>query len=304
MSSVPTGKNFSDVLGQLKSDISNTVIDQELDLLRLSNLLRTIFKDFATIAAASQMLEVNYNKFILEVIMTVLTMYRAFPVKGDLDISSIVNPGSGFDINDLESEIRESVQQLFSHLTDEVKSSLLRLLNFQVYHSNKASPNGNISEDWIADTAAVLNSPLYETVLTFVRQLNNSEQALIILEDIKSRVSDLATNKKHSKISYFQEGGGKIRIIAVVDWITQSSLIGLHQLTQGLLKSLPNDGTFSHSLSFVKACNDAANHQEAISVDLSAATDRFPVIFQECVLKHIMITLGLDKSRAEKIALA
>lgn len=76
----------------------------------------------------------------------------------------------------------------------------------------------------------------------------------------------------------------------------------MHQLTQGLLKNLPDDGTFSHSLSFVKAANDAHRHHECISVDLSAATDRFPVVFQECVLKHILITLGFDESRAKQFS--
>lgn len=217
MSSVTTGKDLSSDIKRLFKTIDQTPISPELDNLKLSHLIKKIFHELAGLLACADNLDLPHKKFIFETVMTVLTMYRAFPVKGELDTKTITEPGVEFNISLLDEEIKQSVARLFSSLSDETKSALLRLLTFQIYHSNKASPNGNITENWIADTAAVLNSDLYPKVVNFVKQLDNSDQALVILEDIKSRLQDVATNKKHSKISYFQEGGGKIRIVAVVD---------------------------------------------------------------------------------------
>jgi len=41
------------------------------------------------------------------------------------------------------------------------------------------------------------------------------------------------------------EGGGKVRIFAMVDYYTQSALKPVHRLLDGILKTIPTDGTFN-----------------------------------------------------------
>jgi hypothetical protein len=49
---------------------------------------------------------------------------------------------------------------------------------------------------------------------------------------------------KIRKLSYFMDGAGKWRYIAIGDWISQSTLIPLHHVLMSILKKIPQDCTY------------------------------------------------------------
>jgi len=78
------------------------------------------------------------------------------------------------------------------------------------------------------------------------------------------------------------EPAGKIRVFAMVDSFTQIIMNPLHKALFGILKGIPQDGTFEQMAPANRLVR--AGFQELWSLDLSAATDRFPLVLQQAVL--------------------
>jgi hypothetical protein len=83
-----------------------------------------------------------------------------------------------------------------------------------------------------------------------------------------------------------REEPGKIRLFAMVDIFTQWVLSPLHHALFGILRKIPQDGTFDQIKpvkELIKRCENKGVRQ-VYSYDLSAATDRLPVVLQEWLL--------------------
>jgi hypothetical protein len=95
------------------------------------------------------------------------------------------------------------------------------------------------------------------------------------------------------KIGLIQEPGFKLRAVANPNRVYQVALDPLKQAVSGILKNLPWDCTFDQS----KAIPFIQNHLKAENrchcIDLSGATDYFPLSLQISVLKRIFS--GLDE---------
>jgi hypothetical protein len=68
---------------------------------------------------------------------------------------------------------------------------------------------------------------------------------------------------------------GKTRVIAILDYFSQTALKPFHEYLFRLLRKIPQDCTFDQG-SFVESVR---NWKDPVyySVDLTAATDRFPI---------------------------
>jgi hypothetical protein len=88
------------------------------------------------------------------------------------------------------------------------------------------------------------------------------------------------------KLGFLEEPAGKIRVVAMVDILTQSILKPLHDWIFGVLRQIPEDGTFDQKapleLLISKGCKDV------YSYDLSAATDRLPLALQESLIGWLL----------------
>jgi hypothetical protein len=82
-----------------------------------------------------------------------------------------------------------------------------------------------------------------------------------------------ATIGRYRKISYFPDREGKTRVIAIGDYFSQTVLSGLHRYLFRALKKIPQDCTFNQG-GFQELLKGAEFYY---SVDLTAATDRFPI---------------------------
>jgi hypothetical protein len=93
-------------------------------------------------------------------------------------------------------------------------------------------------------------------------------------EDFLSQSEDFGLGL--SQFAVKEEAAGKIRLFALLDSVTQSTLAPLHEMLFDLLKSIPNDGTFDQVASIKRSQTKAINANCAYSFDLTAATDRLP----------------------------
>lgn len=76
------------------------------------------------------------------------------------------------------------------------------------------------------------------------------------------------------KLACFPDKEGKQRVVAVLDYFSQSVLKPLHHYLFKVLKKIPQDRTFSQS-GFLGGYDNVV--EEIYSVDLKSATDRFPI---------------------------
>lgn len=106
------------------------------------------------------------------------------------------------------------------------------------------------------------------------------------------RMFDLDAIKEHvggkpkmllRKLSLILEPESKIRIIAILDYWTQSALKPLHDKIMKILSGIDSDFTFRQ--------DKVAGHLGKgpyYSLDLSSATDRFPITIQKMVVKYLV----------------
>lgn len=88
------------------------------------------------------------------------------------------------------------------------------------------------------------------------------------------------------KLAFLDEPAGKVRVVAMVDVVTQSILHPLHDWIFRVLKELPMDGTFDQGKPLDILI--AKEVKEVYSYDLSSATDRLPLALQESLLGWVL----------------
>jgi len=157
----------------------------------------------------------------------------------------------------------------------------------------KSSPN-NISDSdgnlWSTHPLVMVRSLSALVKSDFVDEFRSLAYAyhpllLSLVDNYLQNVNLMSMSKPRlsiGKLSFKEEAAGKLRVFAIVDNFTQWLLYPLHKLIFKLLRSIPMDGTFNqlkpiHRLLKLKA-------KEFYSLDLSAATDRLPIVIQESLL--------------------
>lgn len=89
------------------------------------------------------------------------------------------------------------------------------------------------------------------------------------------------------RLALKEEAAGKVRVFALVDYWTQCALAPLHKFMFSLLRPIPSDGTFDQHKPIKALLKRVGSDRIIYSYDLSAATDRLPVLFQEMILAVI-----------------
>lgn len=88
------------------------------------------------------------------------------------------------------------------------------------------------------------------------------------------------------KLGYKVEPAGKIRVFAMVDSLTQCVMKPLHDLLFSILRKLETDGTFNQMKPAQRLIN--LGYTDFWSLDLTAATDRFPLALQQVLLSALI----------------
>lgn len=87
------------------------------------------------------------------------------------------------------------------------------------------------------------------------------------------------------KLSYFPDREDKVRVIGIGDYFSQSVLRPWHSYFYRVLRNIPQDCTFDQgSFKDKIQLSGVENH----CIDLTAATDRFPILRIEAVLRRLL----------------
>jgi len=89
------------------------------------------------------------------------------------------------------------------------------------------------------------------------------------------------------RLALLPEAAGKVRVVALVDCWTQWALHPLHKWIFGILKEIPEDGTFDQLRPIERLMKKVDPRQIIYSYDLSSATDRIPIVIQTALLACI-----------------
>lgn len=213
----------------------------------------------------------------LPVILTILYSTRALHAGRQPDIGPIVDPPSGVASANQAKYARDFWRSLGYLPSQKVP----RALGWKQYHfTTKSGPNGHALWQSLSDLASLPES-LIESL-----SVMGGEKFAKILAVVKSMLPILAFvlpvhEGKIRKLSYFPDKEAKVRVIAILDYWSQTVLRVLHRYLFRVLKKIPQDCTF-HQGSFMDKLEGAEIYY---SIDLTAATDRFPIALIANVLK-------------------
>jgi len=106
-------------------------------------------------------------------------------------------------------------------------------------------------------------------------------------ERIPYRSDEIIQAPYSGKIVVIQEAGAKARVVATPSSASQVTLYPLHRMLDEMLRILPTDCTHDQEAGAKWAFNHLANGQDLHSVDLSGATDNFPISLQTGLLEGL-----------------
>lgn len=129
-------------------------------------------------------------------------------------------------------------------------------------------------------------SALPESLLESIKAIGGEEitsriEVLQRSKEILSRIPIPLLGTKYRKIVWFPDKETKVRVIAELDYWSQTVLKPLHSFLFRVLSKIPQDCTFEQG-SFKDKLNGA---KVFYSIDLTAATDRFPIAIISQVLR-------------------
>nr|QIR30226.1 RNA-dependent RNA polymerase [Plasmopara viticola lesion associated mitovirus 2] len=229
--------------------------------------------------------ELNPNE--VRVILSLLALGRSFTTTPSLDVQPIVSKWGGA----LPFLSRRELLHIFRCL------GIRRWeWTWNGYHfSTKSGPNGQAMAGSMADLMALPDElKKYLTLIggDYIEQaFDYLSQGAGALVKLWYRVfPPYPTTARFRKLSYFADREGKTRVIAILDYWSQTMLKPLHDQINLILRGIPNDCTYNQD-SFKSILPSSGPYH---SLDLQNATDRMPLALQKMVLSNI-----IGKNQAE-----
>jgi len=213
----------------------------------------------------------------IQILTTVLFSTRALVTKARPDLTPITSPlKKGSVVPEVKYGIYFWKQLGYNPLFE-----LSRKLRFTHFHfSTKSGPNGHALSSWWSDLQS-LSLELREaiSVMGGAKLRNFISTALThatVLDGFFKRTPGITR-----KLAFFPDKEGKTRVIALGDYFSQTVLRRLHFYLFDVLRKIPQDCTFDQG-KFKELIKD---WKVFYSVDLSSATDRFPIQIISGVLR-------------------
>lgn len=220
-----------------------------------------------------------HHFIVLRFTFTLLSMGRALKDTAKPDYEAITHPYKGVEGYKLP-QIQQSFWETFGY---KATDSVPRRLYWKKFHfTTKSGPNGHALNSWLTDF-----NQLPETLRDSIKCLGGPKMESYIDSLDKavltwlSRFFSFKESGKFRKLSYFPDKEGKTRVIAILDFFSQSVLKPLHLYLFSFLRKIDQDVTFNQN-SFKDKIKD---WEVFYSVDLKSATDRFPISVISQVLR-------------------
>jgi len=154
--------------------------------------------------------------------------------------------------------------------------------------STKSSPQGFATltawraafllPDWLVNNIGVFGGIDLYNFINDIRKHRNA----VFLHKIFKKLG-FKEFKGLRKISIVRDPEAKARIIAILDWFSQEALRGFHNHIFDVLRTLPQDRTFTQN----PIISNKRPSERFHSLDLSNATDRFPINIQQKVVEEL-----------------
>nr|UYL95344.1 MAG: RNA-dependent RNA polymerase [Tianjin Mitov tick virus 1] len=229
---------------------------------------------------------------ILKLWLSLVNLYRDIPYTGKLKLSTIVDKStctpSGLEIIKYVKPFR----LLFigrKHVNFSKPNGPFQLLTSGPQTNAKEHEFNSMPEVALRSMHLITRKSfrlIFDALSNCLGRLNGSMTFAILSRIIRSsELYNYEPIHHHlGKLSAKIESAGKIRIFAMVDPWTQWALKPLHKFIFKVLRKVPMDGTFDQ----LKPLKRVPFGKVPIySFDLSAATDRLPIIIQSELLSEI-----------------
>jgi hypothetical protein len=150
-----------------------------------------------------------------------------------------------------------------------------------VYLSCKAGPNGPATVSAMEDLVN-FDYPMMDNILKITDENGSDFFCKNYTEAFNNNIRPSKV-RTLGKISFVKDPEAKLRLIAISDYFSQLFLKPIHDKIMSLLTHLPCDRTFTQDPHH----KWLQNKEQFWSLDLSSATDRFPVELQKRLLARI-----------------
>ena len=124
----------------------------------------------------------------------------------------------------------------------------------------------------LVDDLTIVGGERLSTAITQLKSTSN---------EFRSEIVPFTTKRSYRKITSFPDKEDKVRIIAILDYWSQTVLKPLHTYLNNVLRRIKQDCTFDQAGFYTKIDKSEIFY----SIDLTAATDRFPIDVIKFVLK-------------------
>jgi hypothetical protein len=225
------------------------------------------------------------NKYRIKVILTALSLGKMIPGDGTVDVIPITKPWNGSIPGHL-------MKWVFDRKFPDLKAVVYDFPHW----STKAGPKGQAMATRMRDLRSLPNSLKARIIELGGKPMKNYLTRMwdMIHDSPLSIGSDEVRGWSKSsirRIHVIKDKEMKSRVIAILDYWSQSVLKPYHDKLMSMIQSQPGDFTIQKSPKRWLAGGRGTYH----SFDLTQRTDRFPVAFQQLVFGKIF---GFDKAEA------
>lgn len=225
----------------------------------------------------AHMSDVDYP--FIRLVFSALYVSRGEEVPPVINVANIIGPPKHKGIGHIFVYTHDFWDALGVHLRDKNPRSVY----WKKFHlSTKSGPNGQSLWSAMADLTVLPDTLRHSIAVVGGSKLASRMSILTTYKDVLMPYFGVI-GKRCRKIVAIPSQEGKTREVAILDYWSQTALKGLHQYLFRRLKTIPQDCTFDQG-SFLDKLKPDPNHN-LYSVDLTAATDRFPILGIEHVLK-------------------
>lgn len=235
----------------------------------------------------------------LTVCYTLLSISRLIPCEGVAKISTITGPFTGSDefVSTFNKWTTSNFTPWLKRRFGLPKLDIPRLLA-----STKAGPNGLPSVfNVLIDAVTFLQrgpSDIFLNVMNYCKFIPGGYSLITRIIALESKLPDRITRSFPtsclSKLLNLPDKEGKVRVIAIMDGITQALLKPLHDMVFSILRAIPNDFTHDQraAVSYIVNIKSELSKKGVIPrfdcFDLSAATDRLPLSVQAPIVGGLL----------------
>lgn len=243
---------------------------------------------------------------------TLFSLYRVLEFPGKISVSTIIEPGPSLDHflpvwSAFANHFWKTLKEMGALRRDFSSLKFLRSLTVRPFLIPRTTPSNilylstSLPGLVMASVAWRMHPELLQLVRDWTQLTGNTrfsnwfERWLIhspdlIHPELRAGVDEGKFSLDLGKLGLKDEAAGKVRVFAMVDPFTQWLMKPLHDFLFGILRKIPQDGTFDQ-LAPVKRLQERGLTR-FWSFDLSSATDRLPVLIQGTLLSHLITAWG------------